>query len=120
MEDPSDGAREVGPNGKPLDYCWEALVEETQAVPEIERGNLNTALLAIRACCQRDGLHPDSIPDEIRLRARTYRSVMNGCTLTPMALAKHWRRCLPQTASVTAEESALASLRHPQHGKMTL
>lgn len=43
------------------DLAWEAFVAETQATSEIERGQLNVALKAIRAQCERDGLHPDSI-----------------------------------------------------------
>lgn len=79
------------------DLAWEALVEETQAMPEIERGALNVALKAIRAQCGRDGLHPDEIPEEIRRRAAAYREqVFPGLTLTPVSLAKHWNRCLPK------------------------
>lgn len=79
------------------DLAWEALVEETKAMPEMERGALNVALKAIRAQCERDGLHPDEIPNEIRRRAKTYREVeFAGLTLTPTALAKHWNRCVPK------------------------
>lgn len=78
------------------DLAWEALVEETQAMPEIERGALNVALKAIKAQCERDGLHPDEIPAEIKRRAHEYRTrVFPGLTITPMALAKHFNRCLP-------------------------
>lgn len=79
------------------DLAWEALVDETRAMPEMERGALNAALKAIRAQCHRDGIHPDSIPDEIRLRADAYRThAFAGLTLTPTALAKHWNRCIPK------------------------
>lgn len=104
---------------RPVDECWEALVDETQAVPEVERGALNQALRAIRAVCSREGIHPDSIPQEIHLRADAYRRTFPNCSVTPMALAKHWKRVMirPQ-ASV--EEQALAALRHPTHGSVTL
>lgn len=101
------------------DPCWEALVEETRAVVEVERGTLNKALAAIRAASQREGILPEDVPNEIRLRARAYRSVMNGCTLTPMALAKHWYRVVG-APSVSAEQQAINSLRHPEHGSVTL
>ena len=101
-------AAEVGPNGKPLDLVWEALVEETQAVPEVERGSLNTARRAIVAASQREGILPEDLPNEIRVRAKAYRHVMGGCTLTPMALAKHWRRCVVQ---LTSEQAAIQHLR---------
>jgi hypothetical protein len=78
------------------DPAWEALIEATRAMEEMERGPLNTALKAIRAQCARDGLHEDEIPDEIRRRAQTYRDVeFVGLTITPTALAKHWNRCVP-------------------------
>lgn len=84
---------------RPPDLAWEALVAETQAMPEIERGALNVALKAIRAQCERDGLHPDSIPAEIRIRANIYKTVLfPGLTITPMALAKHFNRCIPRQA----------------------
>lgn len=102
------------------DECWEALVEETQAVPEIERGALNTALRAIRACCLRDGIHQDSIPEEIRIRARAYRTVMGHCTLTPMALAKHWNRVLARSVPVSPTQATMNALRHPKHGDVQL
>lgn len=85
---------------RPPDLAFEALVEETKAMPEMERGALNAALKAIKAQCHRDGLHPDEIPEEIRRRAKTYREDRDagfvGLHLTPTALAKHWNRCLPK------------------------
>jgi hypothetical protein len=111
----------VGPNGKPLDPCWETLVEETHATPEIERGALNTALRAIRAACERDGIHPDDVPQEIRLRAEAYRRAYAPCALTPMALAKHWRRVMVSTpTNMTVEEQTLTRLRSASHGPVTL
>lgn len=74
-------------------------------MPEIERGALNTALKAIRAQCERDGLHSDEIPNEIRRRAEEYRTrVFPDLTLTPVALAKHWNRCLPVRREETLPE----------------
>lgn len=107
-------------SARPLDECWEALVSETQAVPEIERGALNTALRAIRAVCHREGIHPDCIPQEIHLRADAYRRTFPNCSVTPMALAKHWKRVMVNNTSATVEEQALARLRHTTHGGITL
>lgn len=80
---------------RPPDLAFDALVEVTQSMVEMERDKINVALRAIRAQCERDGLHPDSIPDEIRLRAAHYRTTFPGLTMTPTALAKHWIRVLP-------------------------
>lgn len=84
------------PPSRPPDLCWDALVAVTGAMPEVERGPLNTALKAIRAQCARDGINPDQIPNEIHRRAKLYREgQFRGLTLTPMALAKNWIRVLP-------------------------
>lgn len=94
------------------DHAWEALVRETHANPAMERGALNVALKAIREACFMDGLHPDGIAEEIKLRAAAYRQTFPGLTLTPTALAKHWRRVLAnQTPSLSAEEMALDRMR---------
>lgn len=111
----------VGPHGKPLDECWEALVEETESLPEVERGSLNTALKAIKASCAREGITPDLIPSEIRRRADLYRTGnMAQCTLSPMALAKNWLRVLNQRAALSPEQQALNRLRSSSHGSVTL
>jgi hypothetical protein len=112
---------EVGPNGRPLDPVWEALIEETQAVPEMERGALNTARRAILAVCQREGIHPDDVPKEIRIRAQAYRDhpTFSRCALSPTALAKNWCRVVGPTAQ-TSEQQAFAALRSASHGSVTL
>lgn len=97
-----------------IDPVWEALVEETQAVPEVERGSLNTARKAILAVCQREGILPEDVPKEIKVRAAAYRHVMGGCTLTPMALAKHWCRVVGPSAQ-TSEQAAITQLRSAQN-----
>lgn len=109
---------QVGPAGKPLDLCWEALVKETSANPHLSRGKLNQALKGIRLACADEGIEPTHIPGEIERRAAAYRKVFAGLTLTPMALATHWYRVVAPTQSV--EEQALARLRHTTHGGMTI
>lgn len=106
-------ARANKPAERPTDYAWETLVEETRAVPEIERGSLNAALKAIRASCAREGICDDEIPGEIRRRARLYRTgKMADCCLTPMALAKNWLRVLEQpSARLSPERQALQRIR---------
>ena len=71
------------------DLAWEALVRETSANPAMERGQLNTALRAIREAAFSEGLTEDGLPEEIRLRADAYRRMWPMLTLTPTALAKH-------------------------------
>lgn len=98
---------QLGPNGKPLDVCWEALVQETAANPAIERSKLNTALKAIRAAAFSEGLVEDeAVAEEIRLRAAAYRQTMGGCCLTPMALANHWFRVVAQLQPISAAPAA--------------
>lgn len=93
------------------DLAWEALVETTHANPAIERGQLNTALRAIREASLTEGLAEESLPEEIRLRGRAYQAVFSGCALTPMALAKHWFRVLAQPIQSSPVEQALERLR---------
>ena len=94
------------------DVCWEALVRETAANPAMERGQLNTALRAIREAAFSEGLVDDeSLAAEIPLRAQAYRNKMPNCSLTPTALAKHWFRVMVTQSTASVEEQALARLR---------
>ena len=77
---------------RPPDLAWEALVRETHANPAMERGKLNAALKAIREAAFTEGIHEDSLPQEIQLRADAYRAMWPMLTLTPTALARHWFR----------------------------
>ena len=95
-----------------LDLCWEALVQETNANPAMERGKLNVALKAIREAAFTEGLHETSLPEEIRLRARAYRTIYPNLMLTPTALATHWFRVIQQPAhEQSASQRALDELR---------
>ncbi len=86
---------------RPTDEAWEALVRETLAHPDLERGQLNTALRAIRKAAAEEGI--EDVPGEIRRRADGYRATFPNCSLTPIALAKHWYRVVaPPVSSVTA------------------
>ncbi len=86
------------------DLSWEALVRETAANPHMERGQLNTALKAIRAAAFSEGLLEDGLPEEIRLRAQAYRERWPQLTLTPTALAKHWFRVIAEVPSVKSAQ----------------
>jgi hypothetical protein len=88
----------------------------------MERGQLNTALRAIREAAFSEGLVDDeAIAAEIPLRAQAYRAKMPNCSLTPTALAKHWFRVMVSTpTNLTVEEQTLARLRSASHGSVTL
>lgn len=104
---------------RPLDLAWEVLVEETKSMPEIERGALNVALKAIKAQCHRDGLHPDEVPAEIKRRAAAYRdNVFQGLTLTPLALAKHWNRCIPKAEKKESLQETYNRIRAERAGEL--
>lgn len=97
------------------DPCWEALIRATNAHPTMERDLLNVGLKGIRASCLDEGIPFENIPAEIELRAAAYRKVFPNCTITPVALAKHWRRVVAEAArraaGVTVEEQALNRMR---------
>ncbi len=94
------------------DLSWEALVAETHANPAMERGKLNAALKGIRAAAFSEGLHEDSLPEEIRLRAQAYRDRWPQLTLTPNALAVHWFRVIAPVAEArSAQQVEIDKLR---------
>lgn len=72
------------------DYAFEALAEVTGTDWEVGRGELNSALKAIRE--QSETLDAYLLADEIHERAKMYRQVMPDVMCTPSALAKHWKR----------------------------
>lgn len=77
---------------RPRDLAFEVLVEVTHTNLAIGRGKVNVALAAIRVAWQEEGGHPDDLHKEIRLRAAAYREMWPRITLTPTALAVHWKR----------------------------
>lgn len=94
------------------DLAWEALVRETHANPAMERGKLNSALKGIREAALTEGLHEDSLPEEIRLRAQAYRERWPQLTLTPNALAVHWFRVIaPVAEAKSAQQIEIDKLR---------
>ena len=98
------------------DLSWEALVRETAANPSVDRVRLNVALKAIRQASAREGIEGDeAVASEIAVRAAAYRRVMNGCTLTPIALARHWCRVMvqfsPPPAPLTRQQIAFQQAR---------
>lgn len=74
---------------KPQDVAFEVLAEVTGSDWTANRGNLNAALMSIR---NQSGLDGEELVAEIRTRAADYRTVFEGATLTPTALAAHWKR----------------------------
>lgn len=80
---------------KPRDYAWEALVEVTASDPGTARGQLNKALLQIREQSQEEDSYLLSV--EIHERAKMYRALWPEVSLTPSALAKHWKRVFEET-----------------------
>ena len=74
------------------DLAWEALVKVTNANEEMERGRLNIALKAIRIAWEDEGGRPEDLHKEIPLRANFYRELWPKMSLTPTALAVHWKR----------------------------
>lgn len=75
-----------------VDLAWETLVRETGSNPHVERGELNTALKAIRAACADEGIDEADIPAAIERRAMEYRLMFPRLAMTSMALARHWFR----------------------------
>lgn len=94
------------------DLAFEALEEATDSNRHIERGKLNTALAAIRACWHDEGGLPEDLPTEIHRRADAYRNKWPMLTITPTALASHWKRVVSQNqVQKSAQQQALDELR---------
>ena len=77
------------------DYGFEALAEVTNTDWNTGRGELNAALKSIR----------EQVPEiedsyllgaEIHDRAKLYRALWPDMSLTPTALAKHWKRVVEE------------------------
>lgn len=81
------------------DLAWEALVEVTNANEAMERGRLNTALKAIKHAWHTEGGRPEDLAEEIPRRAQAYRTLWPGMSLTPTALAVHWKRVMAEQAN---------------------
>lgn len=83
---------------RPIDKDWEALVRVTHANEAMERGRLNTALKAIKSAWAEEGGIPADLHEEIPRRAQAYHEMWPQMTLTPTALAVHWKRVVAQRA----------------------
>lgn len=94
---------------RPRDEAFEVLVEVTRANVHFERGAINKALSAIKACARDEGII--DVAKEIRLRAELYKRRWPGAELTPPALAKHWIRVAEVKDERTASQVALDELR---------
>jgi hypothetical protein len=103
---------------RPRDLAWEALVEVTHANEAIERGKLNVALKAIRVAWESEGGHPDDLHKEIPLRANAYRTLWPRITLTPTALAVHWKRVAAENAMRKGTKGIIDEMRREnRHGE---
>lgn len=92
--------------------CWDALVEVTGANEDFSDGRIAAALKGIRAAAIKEGFVDDaSIAEEIPRRARAYRECFPSCSLTPTALAAHWRRVMVEPARVSPQQQALQQAR---------
>jgi hypothetical protein len=89
------------------DLAWEALVEVTNANEAIERGRLNTALKAIRSAWATEGGLPEDLAEEIPRRAKAYREMWPSMSLTPTALAVHWKRVVAQSDVISKGSKGL-------------
>lgn len=78
------------------DLAFEALERVTHANRMAERGKLNSALAAIRYAWEQEGGLPEDLHEEIPRRAQAYHEMWPGITLTPTALASHWKRVVAQ------------------------
>jgi hypothetical protein len=79
---------------RPRDLPFEALALVTSTDWDAGRGELNAALKIIRP--QFDGTDQE-LATEIHERAKLYRKVFQGASLTPPALAKHWLRVFEES-----------------------
>ena len=97
-------------NNERRDYAFEALAEVTGTDWNAGRGELNNALASIR---EQSGIEDSfALSVEIHDRAKMYRGIWPELTITPSALAKHWKR--------VAEESSRSSpLRTNVHAPVT-
>jgi hypothetical protein len=81
-----------------IDVCGMKSGELTKTA----RGGLNKALADLRAV--------QATPDEVHARAVRYRSQYQNCSLTPMALAKHWPGLSQERSGVSRNSSTIDSV----------
>lgn len=86
---------------------WDALVEATGANEDFSDGRIAAALKGIRAAATKEGFVDDAaIAEEIPRRARAYRQCFPTCSLTPTALAAHWKRVVLEPSRTSPFEQA--------------
>lgn len=98
------------------DLDWEALVQVTNANEAMERGRLNTALKAIKVAWEEEGGRPEDLHREIVLRADAYRAVWPRMSLTPTALAVHWKRVAAERALRRGTKGIIDEMRREEKG----
>jgi len=96
---------------KKRDLAFEALVEVTHTNIAIGRGKVNVALAAIRVAWQEEGGRPEDLHIEIPLRAEAYRKLWPRITLTPTALAVHWKRVAAENSMRKGTKGIIDEMR---------
>lgn len=83
---------------RPRDELWDCVVDVfgyTEQLTSLERGRTNKALKALREV--------GATPEEIRLRAASYRKQYPDVAFTPLALASNWSQLESQRRDRTVE-----------------
>jgi hypothetical protein len=101
------------PTSREPDLPFEALAEATSTDWDAGRGELNKALAVIRA--QFAGTD-EELAAEILERAKLYRRIFQGASLTPPALAKHWRRVFEEAVKQREQQATNQSTPWRQCG----
>jgi hypothetical protein len=96
------------------DLDFETLVEVTNTNIAIGRGKVNVALAAIKVAWQSEGGRPEDLHKEIRLRAAAYREVWPTLTLTPTALAVHWKRVAAERTQKRGSKGIIDEMRREE------
>lgn len=102
------------PKPRERDLAWESLVKVTNANEAAERGRLNTALRAIRLAWEDEGGRPEDLHKEIPLRAESYRALWPRMSLTPTALAVHWKRVAAERSLRRGTKGIIDDMRKEQ------
>lgn len=102
------------PKKRERDLAWEALVKVTNANEAAERGRLNTALRAIKIAWEEEGGAPEDLHKEIPLRATAYRAVWPTMSLTPTALAVHWKRVAAERSMRKGTKGVIDEMRREE------
>ena len=104
----------ASPTPRPRDDLWDALLGACGVKPDdvtnSMRGAYGKAVSELRAV--------GATPEEVRARARRYRSEWPNATLTPNALARHWGRFAGTTVPASHDSDGVVHM--PGTGRMPL